>query len=114
MMVDKYSIAEQKEQLDALFECEIDAAYRRCDAVRRVFRSVPMQESDGMLLEAFWGYTAGLAVETGQSKEEFLILIGEMFDNAEEVESEDKEEAPPISTPRSSTPTAEAENEAET
>lgn len=77
--------AQEIEQLTRVVQAELEALYERLDATRRVFR-LGDDESASILLGCFDQFVAGLAVDAGSTREEFLRSMGESFDDMKEDE----------------------------
>jgi len=75
--------AQEVEQLASLIHAELEAVYARLDVARRSFRNLSDDESGSLLLGAFDQFVAGLAVDSGNTREEFLRALGEAFDETE-------------------------------
>lgn len=71
---------EESELLTELINTKLEALWAELNVLRRSLRHVTDDEGLGLAMGTFFAFTSGLAIENGETKEEFLRLMGEAFD----------------------------------
>jgi hypothetical protein len=71
---------EESELLSDIVNTKLEAFWAELSLLRRALRHVTADEGLGMTMGIFFGFTAQLAVEHGETKEEFLRSMGEAFE----------------------------------
>ena len=88
-------IEEAWAEVEELVWSKLDAVYREVVMLQRKSSPLKEDEVEAAVIAAFFSYSARLAHETDQSKEDFLEELEEAYaDTGEEDEAEDKPAAP--------------------
>ena len=95
-------IDEETDLLDELVRAKLDVSFQETALLART-TALKSDESTGVIVGAYNGFVAALALDTGTSREEFLKEMGEAYDEAIDAaakeEVEDDEDEPGMNLP---------------
>jgi hypothetical protein len=80
------------EALEELTRTKLDALFQELQFIQRT-TALTADEGTGVVVDTFNSFVAGLAIDTGRSREAFLVEAGEAYDEvtADTVSTEDDE-----------------------
>lgn len=79
---------EEMDTLGALVHSKLETAWLELDLIRRSVR-LSDEDSGELVLTEFFEFAANKAIETRQTREEFLLAMGELYDQEREAVGDD-------------------------